>query len=245
MNKIKLLYNNNPVGFMVFIGINIIFCFSGLLFIKTNTILGFMIYVIISGFGIMINRIIFQKNYLEKIIKDVNNIFTILANAIKCYIKYFIYSCLLSFIVLLAVIIIYILLKFENIQDISNIDNKSLFFLILPVLLLIDMFIFYKLIFIEHILVQKDNNIKIKDLVKKSFEIILSDKYYIFVLYIIYNILINSFVMIRILLEMSAINNIYINLALGIMHTLINCIYVMLILIFYGEYKINDNKENI
>jgi hypothetical protein len=243
MNKIKLLYINNPIGFILFISINIILSFSGI-FIKLNTIPIYFLYIIFYILITMVNRIIFQKNYLKNIIIDANNVFTISINAIKCYIKYLLYYFLFSFIILLAIFII-IFIKFNNIQDyaqyISNIENTILPILIMSVMLMLNILVFYKLIFIEHILVQKNNKLKIKDLVKISFEIIKYKKYYISGLYFINNILIMSFIIIKYIINMSTINNII----LGVIQIVINCIYIMLILIFYGEYKIKNNEEII
>lgn len=240
MNKIKMLYSNNPISFIVFVCINIVFHFS-VFFIKPNIILYVRLYTTIITIVMFINRIMFQKSYLEKKITNVNNVFTISIKVIICYIKYFMYL-LIPIIIIIIAYTVYLVMKFENVSDsiihINYIEQNYLV-IIVSMLFLLRMLIFCKLIFIENILVEKNNTLNNKDLVKKSFEIVMLKKYYILGLYLFNNI----FMLARVLLTMF-VKNIYFNTVSGVITSLLYCIYVMLILIFYAEQKAEENKEN-
>jgi hypothetical protein len=183
----------------------------------------------------------FQKSYLEKKITNVNNVFTISIKVIICYIKYFMYL-LIPIIIIIIAYTVYLVMKFENVSDsiihINYIEQNYLV-IIVSMLFLLRMLIFCKLIFIENILVEKNNTLNNKDLVKKSFEIVMLKKYYILGLYLFNNI----FMLARVLLTMF-VKNIYFNTVSGVITSLLYCIYVMLILIFYAEQKAEENKEN-
>ena len=103
---------------------------------------------------------------------------------------------------------------------------------------LLYMAIFFKLIFIEHILVKRHDDYKTNSIVKESFDVIKQRKFYVLALY-----LINNFsIMLRVVLTGFFKFERYITFFWVIVQLLVNCVYVMLILIYYGE-KVSQKKE--
>jgi len=245
INKILYLYNIDPRGFIIFVGINIILYNLGNIDLLTS-----INNVFISRFSstlfiflIFLNRIVFQRNILKNIFENVNNIKKVSIDAIKCYLLYFLYLALAMIVILQIFLGILRLNIFHNIEF-NNINGQNTAILILFIIImqLIVMLVFFKLIFIEHILVEKNYYFKIKDLVKNSFETIKKNKFYIILLYCLNNL----FIFIRTIIGMSVHdNNIAIGIILNIVFSLIYCIYIMLILMFYRELKLKENEINI
>jgi len=198
----------------------------------------------------MINRIIFRNSYLSKIVGDTNNSLTIFIKAIVCYVKYFLFSILFSLVILFGVVFIASIVSVFGSQSLTEYiaiaQRRYLLIFVLLVFTIVFIFIFRKLIFVEHLLTQKNITYKMKELCKESYRIATFKKYYILGFYWIINIF-SNIPTFRVLFFVFNILNIkigYIDFIVGIVNLILYCVYTIIMLIYYADV-IEKNKENL
>ena len=240
MEKMKVLIANNRSEFVVFIGINLaLVLFVQILAINSLEYLTTGFSLIIYGLlfvGVIFNRIVFFRNVLKKIfVNNINNIFTIFINLLKCYAKYLLIGlAILTPIYIIGYFVLFFMFDNERIAAFL-----SIFIVLLAYGWLL--YMFYKLLFIEHILVQKQESYKTKRLVEENFNIIKHKKSYILKLYSI-----NGFIFLSLGVTNVVLPDLNLNNFLWIIFLIINFIYTMLILLFYVEIsKRRANCEGV
>jgi len=181
-----------------------------------------IIFIILILLIISINCIIISKNYIIKNFTETydtefNNYKTIILQSIKIYFKYIIILILLLITLSIIIFVIDIILEeyFHSIFKIEQIFESSL---AAPFLGFIFLLLFFKLIFIVNVLVFKQENYKIKFIVKKSYQIIKHDKLYFLITYFGINILL--------ILGLKAFENNYVhNVFCSIVHVVLFILY--------------------
>jgi len=197
--KIKEMYNHNKLGILSLLFFSVLLNLELFLIdANFNGILAVVLLLTVSAY--FINEIIIIKNYIGYKLNDFpdieyNSYKTIILQTLKIYIKY-------AFLALIFFVIIYIIwcivfvfsnssllvtLYKENYDDlllkeyVSSIIYESK---TLPLFLnIIFLLMFFKLLFVEHTLIFKQENYKIKNIVSKSKSIIQADEKFFIIAY--------------------------------------------------------------
>jgi hypothetical protein len=196
-SKMVYLYNTNKVGI-----ISLLFFTTLMNFVLKleDTSISIVLFILIF-IGYTVNEIIVIKTYISKLLNnstiEYNNFKTIFLNSFKVYLKYILIIIILLMIVLIPMFLYN--LDFNLIENkilsediISESDVEVIIedyvlefadsFFSKPLINIIIYFtcflLFFKLLFVEHILLFKQNieNYRIKYLVKKSYSIIQKEK---------------------------------------------------------------------
>jgi hypothetical protein len=201
----KNMFSQNKLGIISLLFFSIMLYLEGIL---SDTISNSIVIFILTFLAYSVNRIIVTKNYIVTKFNlnyniEFNNYKTIIFHSWKIYMKY-ILLFLLFFTIIIVCVFFGIIFKDANRiidvlgNDIYNdeliseyiykytseyidpiFESKFTLVFIGFVLLLM----FFKLLFIENILVFKQDNYKIKNIVKKSFTIIKTDMIFYIITY--------------------------------------------------------------
>jgi hypothetical protein len=137
---------------------------------------------------------------------EYNNYKTIILHALKIYSKYALILLLILIVIVILMVIVLVVLVLRSadilgiydqawletyiIEYVDSITESKLFMLFLgSASLLLSTLIFFKLLFIENVLLFKHENYKIKNIVKESYAIIKTDKLFFIVAYFGSNLL--------------------------------------------------------
>jgi len=217
-----------------------------------NNFIGIItIMFILTGLAYFINEIIIIKKYVTNKLNnfpniEYNNYKIIILQAFKIFILYFLLALILIIIAFIFCIIIdaNIISIFTN-ADFLNEENYNLLIdmvinskiLSFFILFIIPLLLFFKLLFVEHILIFKQENYKIKNIINKSKSIIQTNKIFFFITYL-------GYYLFQFLVEEVYFKNNY------IINILCDIIYVLLFLIYlisFSDIMKNDFikiKEN-
>jgi hypothetical protein len=198
-------------------------------FIKNNNTVVSIILALLRGFCLILGRIIFQRYYLKKMLKEYtfikyNNYFNIIFQINKIYLKYLMFFSLMIFVSFIPFLVIQktISLIFKN-----NLIKSTLFIFYITIYAIF----YFKLIFIENIVIFTQNSYKVKNIVKLSNDIILTDRKFYIKLYSAYN----GLMTIKIMLTIFITKNIIVIRFFDVIYILINIMYLVIVLIKFEE----------
>jgi hypothetical protein len=193
--KIKEMYNHNKLGIISLLFFSVLINLEFFLIDKNFSGIAVII-VILTCLAYFVNEIIIIKKYISNRLNDFpdieyNNYFIIIIQVLKIYVIYFLLAFIISIILgivflfkdsigILFAIVNYNyndLLPEDYISAIINSKTLPLFYYIVILL------IFFKLLFIMHILIFKQENYKIKNIINKSKSIIQADKIFFIIAY--------------------------------------------------------------